>query len=232
MGKSITSQKRGRGSPTYTRPSFNFQGESKIGRDGMAVIADLISCPGHSAPLARILYDDKSHTLVVAPEGIRTGQNVSIGEGTVEIGNILRLRNIPEGTNVFNIENVPGDGGKFVKASGMSAKIVAKTASKVTILLPSKKTREFNPNSRACIGVVAGGGRPEKPFYKAGRKHFRMRAKNIYWPVVCGSSMNAVDHPFGGRSSHHKGKPTIAPHNAPPGKKAGAIRPRRTGKKR
>jgi len=59
-----------------------------------------------------------------------------------------------------------------------------------------------------------------------------MRAKNIYWPEVKGQSMNAVDHPFGGRSSHHKGRPGIAPHNAPPGKKVGSIRPRRTGKKR
>ncbi|MBN1792350.1 50S ribosomal protein L2 [Candidatus Woesearchaeota archaeon] len=232
MGKNIKSQRRGRATTTYTRPSFNFTADTRIGTDGSAVITELVHCRAHSAPLAKIRHEDGSVTFIIAPEGIKSGQEISIGGNTVSNGNVLRLGDIPEGTNVFSIENVPGDGGKFVKASGLTAKIVAKSQSKVTILLPSKKNKDFNPNCKAIIGVAAGGGRPEKPFYKAGRKYHRMRAKNMYWPEVCGSSMNAVDHPFGGRSSHHKGRPTIAPHNAPPGKKVGSIRPRRTGKKR
>jgi large subunit ribosomal protein L2 len=232
MGKNITSQKRGRGSTTFTRPSFNFKGESRFGPEGTVTITELMSCRAHSAPLAKIKYDDNSESLIVAPEGVMIGQSLTIGNGTLSTGNVLKLSDIPEGTVVFNIEMIPGDGGKFVRASGLNAKIVAKTPGKVTILLPSKKTRDFNPDCRACIGTAAGGGRPEKPFYKAGRRFHRMKAKNLYWPVVCGASMNAVDHPFGGRSSHHKGKPTIAPHNAPPGKKVGSIRPRQTGKKR
>jgi large subunit ribosomal protein L2 len=232
MGKNIKSQKRGRSSPTFNRPSFNFTAETQIGNNGLAKIAELVHCRAHSAPLARLIHDDGSVTFTIAPEGIATGQEIIIGGSEVAIGNVLRLADIPEGTSIFNIENTPGDGGKFVKASGLTAKVVAKTPFKVTVLLPSKKNRDFLPSCRATIGVIAGGGRPEKPFYKAGRKHFRMRAKNIYWPEVCGQSMNAVDHPLGGRSSHHKGKPGIAPHNAPPGRKVGSIRPRRTGKKR
>ncbi|MBN2141709.1 50S ribosomal protein L2 [Candidatus Woesearchaeota archaeon] len=232
MGKNIKSQRRGRATTTYTKPSFNFEGQTKIGSNGSAVITEFVHCRAHTAPLARLKHADGTFTLTIAPEGVCTGQQIQIGEGQPATGNILRLADIPEGTSVFNIECIPGDGGKFVKASGLTAKIVAKDATKVTVLLPSKKNKDFNPACRAAIGIIAGGGRGEKPFYKAGKRFHKMRAKNMYWPVVCGASMNAVDHPFGGRSSHHKGKPTIAPHNAPPGKKVGSIRPRRTGKKR
>ena len=232
MGKNIKSQKRGRGSTTFTRPSFNFVAQTKIGSDGPGVISDLVHCRGHTAPLAKIIHADGTVSHIIAAEGIKTGMEISIGSGELTNGNILRLVDIPEGTNVFHIESTPGDGGKFVKSSGLTAKVVAKAPGKVTILLPSKRTRDFLPNCRAIIGTIAGGGRPEKPFYKAGKKFHKMKAKNMYWPEVCGSSMNAVDHPFGGRSSHHKGRPGIAPHNAPPGKKVGSIRPRRTGYRR
>ena len=230
MGKNINSQKRGTGSPTFRRPSFTFEGQTRIGKNGTAIITELLDCRAHSAPLARLKYDDNTTSLVIAPEGIRTGQRIEIGGKEVKLGNILELKNIPEGVSVFNIENNPGDGGKFVKSSGIAAKVIAKTKSTVTLLLPSKKHKEFHPDCRACVGVVAGGGRKEKPFYKAGRKYYAMRAKNQYWPSVSGTSMNAVDHPFGGRSSSHKGRPTIAPKNAPPGRKVGMIRPRHTGK--
>ena len=234
MGKRLTQQKRGKASPTYRRPSFRFKGQSKIGikKGGTAVITQLLSCRAHSAPLARIKYDDNTTSLIIAPEGVRTGQTISISRKEVKLGNILELKNVPEGTSVFNIESKPGDGGKFVKASGMSARVTARTKTKVTVQLPSKKYKTFHPDCRACIGVVAGSGRLEKPFYKAGRKYYAMKAKNKYWPSVSGTSMNAVDHPFGGTKSSHKGRPTIAPRNAPPGRKVGMIRPRNTGRKR
>ena len=230
MGKNITSQKRGRGSPTFKRPSFNFQGKTKIGKNGSAQIVELLDCRAHSAPLARLRYDDNSLSLVIAPEGVRVGQQIEIGGKEIILGNITELKNIPEGVNVFNIENTPGDGGCFVKASGTFAKVVAKSNKSVTLLLPSKKQRDFHPDARACIGIVAGSGRKEKPFFKAGRKFHAMKAKNRYWPSVSGTSMNAVDHPFGGRSSSHKGKPTQARRNAPPGRMVGMIRPRHSGR--
>ena len=232
MGKSLTQQKRGKGSPTYTRPSFSFKGETRIGKNGAVVITELISCRAHTAPLARIKYDDNTTSLIVAPEGVRVGQEINIGGKEVKRGNITELKNIPEGTVVFNIESKPGDGGKFVRASGLSARVVGRAKSKVTVQLPSKKHKHFNPACRACIGVVAGAGRPEKPFYKAGRKFFQMKNKNRYWPIVSGNSMNAVDHPFGGTKGNQKGRPTIAPRNAPPGRKVGMLRPRNTGRKR
>lgn len=232
MGKRLTQQKRGKGSPTYRRPGFTFKGEVRIGKDGSVVITDLLSCRAHTAPLARIEYKDNTTSLIIAPEGVKVGQEIDVGGKEVKLGNILELKRIPEGTSVFNIENVPGDGGKFVRASGRSARVVARKKSKVTVQLPSKKYKDFNPACRACIGVAAGGGRREKPFYKAGRKYYAMKVKNKYWPSVSGTSMNAVDHPFGGTQSSHKGRPTIAPRNAPPGRKVGMLRPTNTGRKR
>ena len=245
MGKNLTVQKRGKGSPVYKRSSFSYKGEARMGKNGTAVVEGFISCKAHSAPLAVARYDDNNTSLLIAPEGMRNGQLITIGGSDLKPGNICELKNIPEGTAVFNIERVPGDGGKFVRASGISAKVIARTQTKVTIQLPSKKSKDFNPNCRACIGVVAGGGfrihppdkkkgggRPEKPFYKAGRKFYAMKAKGIYWPSVSGNSMNAVDHPFGGSTSNQKGRPTIAPKNAPPGKRVGMIRPRQTGRKK
>ena len=96
----------------------------------------------------------------------------------------------------------------------------------------SGKEKLFSPTCRAGIGVLAGAGRLEKPFLKAGTRSKRMEARNKLYPSVSGVAMNAVDHPFGGSSSNSKGRPTQAPRNAPPGRKVGAIAPRRTGRKR
>jgi len=232
MGKSITQQKRGKGGPAYTKPSFNFKAQSKIGPSGNATVEGFMNCRAHSTPMAILRHSNKTITLTVAPEGIKQGQILEIESKETKNGNVQALKDIPEGTEIFNIENNPGDGGKFVKSSGTRARVVAKTEKKVTVQLPSKRNKDFNPNCRAFIGIAAAGGRLEKPFYKAGRKYFAMKAKKVYWPKVSGNSMNAVDHPFGGSKSNQKGRPTIAPKHAPPGRKVGMIRPRNTGRKR
>ena len=90
----------------------------------------------------------------------------------------------------------------------------------------------FLPDCRATIGVIAGSGRKEKPFLKAGTRHYAMKAKNKLYPQVSGTSMNSVDHPFGGSSSATKGRPTQSSRNAPPGRKVGKIAPKRTGRKK
>jgi large subunit ribosomal protein L2 len=141
------------------------------------------------------------------------------------------LKNIPEGTMICNIERQPGDGGKFVRAGGTFGKVVAKTQEGVLVRLPSKKEKVFHQECRAIIGIVAGAGRTEKPFLKAGTRYFAMKAKNKLWPKMRGVAMNAVSHPYGGKRKK-KGKPTIAPRFAPPGRKVGKIAPRRTGWKR
>ena len=232
MGKRLIQQARGKGGPTYRAPSFRYKGKATyIDKETSAKIVDIVKCQGHSAPLIKVKYEDNSLGLMIAPEDIRVGDNIILkNDAPLKNGNTLALKNIPLGTAIYNIENTPRDGGKFVRGSGAFAKIVGHTKNKIIVELPSKKQKEFHPECRASIGIVAGSGRKEKPFLKAGRRYYAMKAKNKLYPRSGGTSMNAVDHPFGGTTSSHKGRPTIAPKNAPPGRKVGKIRPKRTGR--
>ena len=90
--------------------------------------------------------------------------------------------------------------------------------------------RRLSPECRATIGVVAGGGRTEKPFVKAGNKHHKLTARGTKYPRVRGIAMNAVDHPFGGGGRQHPGKPKSISRDAPPGRKVGDIASKRTGR--
>ncbi len=236
MGKNLIQQARGKGGPRYRAPSFRYRGESRYANheeeDLTGKIIDLVQCQGHSAPLMQIKYDNGSVTLMQAPEGVRIGDKVEMGNKVeVKKGNVMPLKNIPEGIAIYNIESYPGDGGKFVRSSGGFAKIITKLQNTIVVEMPSAKRRNFLPECRATIGVIAGSGRKEKPFLKAGKRYYAMRAKNKLWPQVSGTSMNAVDHPFGA-SRVSKGGPTQSSRNAPPGAKVGKIAPKRTGKKR
>ena len=82
------------------------------------------------------------------------------------------------------------------------------------------------------VGVLAGGGRTEKPFLKAGTKMHAMRAKNKLYPKTSGVAMNAVDHPFGSGRGRHPGKPKTPPRYAHAARNVGLIRAKRTGKKK
>jgi len=237
MGKNLIQQARGKGGPTYRSPSFRFAGKisfKPLSIDNTTVqgkIIDLIKCPGHSSPLAEIKYQDGSKALMPAPEGIAVGDEVSAGpDAQIDSGNVRAIKDIPEGTLINNIESRPGDGGTFCRAGGTFAKVIERRNNGVLVMLPSKKTRLFLNECRAAVGILAGGGRTEKPFLKAGTKMHLKRAKNKLYPRVSGTSQNAVDHPFGGSRSSKKGIPTTTPRNAPPGRKVGLLRARFTGR--
>jgi large subunit ribosomal protein L2 len=233
MGKNLPQQARGKGSGTYRAPSFRFKGRARVETKENARIIDIIRCQAHSAPLAQVEYPDHTKGFMIAPQGVRVGDLLLIGPSApVQNGNTLPLANIPEGTNIFNIENTPGDGGKFVRGSGLSARIVQKTEEKIIVLLPSKAKKDFHPRCRATIGIVAGGGRPEKPFLKAGKRFHKMKQKNRYYPIVSGSAQNAVDHPFGNKRTSRKSKAKPVRRGTPPGRKVGMLYARRTGRKR
>ncbi|MBT4539678.1 50S ribosomal protein L2 [Candidatus Woesearchaeota archaeon] len=234
MGKRLIQQRRGRGGINYRAPSFRYKGVVKHhSQQATGQVIDLVHCAGHSAPLMKLSYAEGETGLAVAPIGIKVGDKVVIGNGApLQAGSVLPLSQIPEGTLIHNIELKPGDGGKIVRSSGTFAKVVAKTENSIRVILPSKKEKVFLPNCRAAIGTISGAGRVDKPFLKAGTKRKKMRARNKLYPKVCGTSMNAVDHPFGGGCSQAKGRPTLSPRGAPPGRKVGKIAPRRTGRKR
>lgn len=236
MGKSLIQQRRGKGSPRFRAPSFRYKGAVNYARyeEGKSIsahIGDILHSSGHSAPLMELKYSNGETGLLQAPEGIKVGDEIEMGkDAEIRAGNVLPLRSIPEGTSIYNIESNPGDGGKFVKASGAFAKIITKIEDGIVVELPSSKRRTFLPECKAVIGVVAGSGRTEKPFLKAGTRFYAMTAKNKMWPQVSGTSMNSVNHPFGGSSSHAKGRPTQSSRNSPPGRKVGKIAPKRTGR--
>jgi len=149
MGKNLIQQARGKGGPTYRAPSFRFKGVARVENKEEARIVDLVRCQAHSAPLAFVEYKDKTTGYIIAGEGLFVGDRLKIGAGAEQrLGNTLPLHSIPEGTGIFNIENRPGDGGKFVRSSGLSARIITKTQERITILLPSKKKRTSTRTAR------------------------------------------------------------------------------------
>ena len=240
MGKNLLQQKRGRGSLTYRAPSHRYVGKlehrpyDEAERQGVVSgrITDFVHCPGHSAPLAKVSYG-REEVLMPAPEKVRVNDEIQSGlNAAVSSGNTLPLKNIPEGTLIFNLELNPGDGGKLVRTAGSFARIVTKAGNKVTIELPSKKQREFMDECRATVGVIAGAGKQEKPYLKAGKKYHAMKARNRMYPRTSGVAMNSVDHPFGCGRGRHVGKPKTCSRFAPPGRKVGLIGARRTGRKR
>jgi large subunit ribosomal protein L2 len=231
MGKRIIQQRRGRGTLTYRSRKKAFRIKiSYPQKEGEAEILKLLNSPGHTAPIAKIKIGKKIF-YNVAGDGLIEGQKISIGGNVINTGNILKLKDIPIGTPIFNVETFEGSGGKLVRASGLNAKISKKVPKGIIIGLPSKKEKLINENARATIGIVAGSGRLEKPFLKAGKRWHMMKARGKLYPRTSAVKMNVIDHPFGsGRGKRIKSK--IPKRNAPPGKKVGLLYPRRTGRKK
>ena len=231
MGKRLIPQRRARGGSHYRSPSHRHVDDIRIPHyEAEGTIKDLIQAPGRTSPLAVIDFEGKK-SYQLAVEGTRVGQKIELGGTEVRVGNILALANIPEGTLVNNIEGQPGDGGKVVKTAGASALVVSR--GKVVVLnMPSGELKEFNPNCRAVIGVVAGGGRIDKPLGKAGKNYLTLRSRSVANKKTKGVAMNAVDHPNGGGSHPHVGGPNCHGRNAPPGQKAGFIAPKKKVKRK
>jgi len=236
MGRRIQGQKRGHGSPAYRAPSHRYKAElsHKKPEDADVVsgtVVDIEHDPARSAPIAAVEFDDGDQRLVLAPEGIAVGDTLQVGvSAEIKPGNTLPLAEIPEGIPVCNVERQPGDGGKFARASGTSAQLLSHDRHVAVVKLPSGEVKRLNPEARATIGVVAGGGRTEKPFVKAGNKYHKLRSRGTKYPRVRGVAMNAVDHPFGGGGRQHPGRPKSVSRNAPPGRKVGDIASKRTGR--
>ncbi len=237
MGKRIRVQRRGRGSPTFRSSTHKrvapvqYPSVSKEEQEGVinGQVEAIVHDPGRGSPMAAVRLETGKTYYSVVPEGVYEGQTTQIGdEASVEVGNVLPLGKIPEGTMICNIELSPGDGGKMVRSSGVYATVVSHTSDRTIVKLPSKRTRYINNLCRATVGVISGAGRTEKPFLKAGAKFHKMKAKGHLYPRTRGIAMIAACHPYG---SSKKGgrKVTTVSRNAPPGKKVGLIAARSAG---
>ncbi len=238
MGKRILVQRRGRGGKQFRStitgkikpakyPSYTLE-ERHTGE-----VVDLIHETGRDAPLAKIRFDDGKYSYVPAVEGTYAGARIELGpNANANPMNISSLDKIPDGTTISCIERNFGDGGRLVKAAGSSAIVFGHADNGVTIRMPSGKFLLLNPNCRAIIGAVSGAGKMEKPFLRAGPKHFALKAKGKMYPRVRGIAMAAVYHPHGGGRHQHPGKQTSVGRTTPPGRKVGNIAPRKTGRSR
>jgi large subunit ribosomal protein L2 len=235
MGHRITTQSRGKGGPTYRVPSHRYKAALRHAGKGETTIRgtvlDIEHDPARHSPIALVRLEDGSKMYMLVTEGIGIKDEIVWGpEAEVRNGNTLQLGAIPTGAYVCNIEARPDDGGKFVRASGVQAIVVDKSPDRVGVQMPSGVTKWFNARCRATIGIVAGGGRGEKPFVKAGNKFYKMKNSASNWPRVRGVAMNVIDHPFGGGGHQHAGRPKTVGRGTSPGRTVGHVAARKTGR--
>lgn len=167
----------------------------KRNKDGiMATVVGIEYDPNRSANIALLNYADGEKRYILAPEGLTDGMKVMNGpEAEIRVGNCLPLEKIPVGTQIHNIEMIPGKGGQMVRSAGNSAQLMAKEGKYATLRLPSGEMRMVPILCRATVGVVGNGDHNLINIGKAGRKrHMGFR------PTVRGSVMNPNDHPHGG----------------------------------
>ncbi|KAI3659145.1 hypothetical protein MP638_006835 [Amoeboaphelidium occidentale] len=243
-GRVIRAQRKGKGG-IFTSNTKHRKGAAKFRvldygeRHGYlkGIVKEIIHDPGRGAPLAKVQFRDpyryklRTETFI-AVEGMFTGQFVYVGKkATLTVGNVLPLASMPEGTIVCNVEQKLGDRGSLARASGNYATIIGHNhdEGKTRIKLPSGSKKVVDSGARAMVGIVAGGGRIDKPILKAGRAYHKYKAKRHSWPKTRGVAMNPVDHPHGGGNHQHIGHASTVSRFSSPGQKVGLIAARRTG---
>jgi large subunit ribosomal protein L8e len=247
MGRVIRSQRKG-GSAIFRSHNKHRIGAAKhrsldfAERHGYVrgLVRKILHDPGRGAPLAEVVFRNPykykhDKQMFICAEGMYTGQFVYCGRrAQLTVGNVLPVEHMPEGTIICNVEEQLGDRGALARTSGKYATIIGHNPDigKTTIKLPSGKKKLIASKCRATVGLVAGGGRTEKPVLKAGRQYHKYKAKRNCWPKVRGVAMNPVEHPHGGGNHQHVGHPTTVARHTPAGAKVGLIAARRTGRLR
>lgn len=159
-----------------------------------ARVASIEYDPNRSARIALLVYADGEKRYIIAPLGLRVGDQVMSGpDAEIRVGNSLPLGRIPLGTLVHNIELQPERGGQMARAAGTSAQLLAKEGNYATLRLPSGEMRMVLDRCTATVGQVGNVDHSNIKLGKAGRK----RWLGIR-PTVRGSAMNPSDHPHGG----------------------------------
>ncbi len=231
----VTSRHRGGGAKRRYR-----QIDFKRLKDGVpAKVAAIEYDPNRTCYIALLHYADGRKSYILAPQGMRPGEQVESGERVdIRPGNALPLRSIPTGTMVHNVELTPGQGGRLGRAAGAGIQVAAKEGPMVTLRLPSSETRMVRAECRATVGTLSNAEHQNVKLGKAGRARHKGRR-----PQSRGVAMNPVDHPHGGGEAHHTpgghpetpwGKPTLGYRTRKKGKRSDAliVRGRRRGKKK
>jgi large subunit ribosomal protein L2 len=150
--------------------------------------------PNRSSNIALILYPDGERRYINAPESLKVGDKVVSGEkAEIKVGNALPLKNIPVGTDIYNIELHPGKGGQIARSAGASAQLTGEEGQYCLVKLPSGELRKILNTCYACIGEVGNKDHMNVTIGKAGRSRWLHKR-----PKVRGVAMNPVDHPLGG----------------------------------
>lgn len=167
----------------------------KRNKDGVRGLIKTIEYdPNRSANIALVHYEDGVKTYILAPKGIKVGQEIMSGkEADIKVGNALALTDIPVGTFVHNIELKPGKGGQLARSAGASAQVLGKEGKYVLVRLNSGESRLVLATCRATVGTVGNEQHELVNIGKAGRNRWKGKR-----PAVRGSVMNPNDHPHGG----------------------------------
>lgn len=174
----------------------------KRDKDGVpAVVKDIQYDPNRSARIALLFYKDGEKRYIIAPNGLKVGQEIISGESVPpEVGNTLLLKNIPLGTVVHNIEMQPGKGAEIARSAGSYAQIISREGKYAVIKMPSSELRKILVSCKATVGTVSNSDHALERSGKAGRTRWKGRR-----PRVRGVAMNPVDHPMGGGEGRASG---------------------------
>ena len=164
-------------------------------KDGIpAKVATIEYDPNRSARIALLNYADGEKRYIIAPNGLKVGDQVMSGpEADIKPGNALPLKNIPVGTLVHNVELKIGKGAQLVRSAGAYAQLMAIEGDYATLRMPSGEMRKVHVNCRATIGVVGTSEQMNITIGKAGRNRWLGKR-----PENRGVAMNPNDHPHGG----------------------------------
>jgi large subunit ribosomal protein L2 len=168
--------------------------------------------PNRSAHLARIITSKGKECYILAPENLTIGMPIFSGEvADIKVGNSLRVRDIPIGTFLHNIEIKPGKGAQFIRSAGCKGQLLQKTEKYCKVRLPSGENYVIPSSCYATIGTISNSEHQNKVIGKAGRSRWLSRR-----PVVRGVAMNPIDHPHGGGEGKTSGgRPSVTPWGRP-----------------
>lgn len=173
-------------------------------RDKSGIPAKIVSIeydPNRSARIALLSYRDGEYRYILAPEGVRTGEEIMSGRNiAIKIGNAMPIQDIPVGVEIHNLQLYPDYNSYLVRSAGTSAQILAKEENHAVIKLPSGEIRKFALNCYATIGKVSNAEHKDISIGKAGRsRHRGIR------PRTRAVAMNPIDHPMGGGEGKSSG---------------------------